>query len=90
MSLPAGFADTMHALTAIDAVRVRLDWNLGVASGARITLGECDTLHAALVAKNIDVGALCAQLDERTRRQHFEWAQKQAEKKAAKKTLHSR
>lgn len=90
MTLPAEVYDTLHALTAPDAQRIRTDW-FGGGSGATITLAESERLHALFTRASehapagIDVDALMAELRERTKRHHSQWAWAQAKKKAAKK-----
>lgn len=84
MTLPPGFYETLHELAAPDAHRLRLDWGMNP-SGTRLTLRDCERLHAKLVAKRINVSALLAELRERTRRRAIEWEQRKAAEKAAKK-----
>lgn len=95
MTLPDGLYATLHALTAKDARRLRLDWGIG-ASGAKITLAESEVLFGKFTrasehaAKGINVAALQRELAERTARQHTQWAWEQQEKKALKKSLQNR
>lgn len=83
-ALPPDFYETLHELAAPDAHRLRIDWGMNP-SGARLSLRDCERLHAKFVAKRIDIPALVAELHERTRRRVAEQAQRKTSEKAAKK-----
>jgi len=86
------FTETMRALAAPDARRVRLDW-FGRGSGAKISWRESEKLYAMMTRAagavpptdqpKINVPALLSELEQRTRRRYAEW---KAREDAAKKS----
>lgn len=99
MTMPPAFAETMRALAAPDARRIRIDW-FGAGSGARITHWEAELLYAYMTRaegmlsptqrQKINVPALIRELEQRTRRRHAEWKQRREAEKKAKKANRKR
>lgn len=76
------FYEVTRALAAPEAKSLReFSFRARGHSGAKVTIAEAEQIYAQLRSENIDLGDLCAKLEEQTRQRHHEAELRKTQKK---------